>query len=77
MGGEVCTIIGGDFNARTVTEGGGGEIREGTEGNMKEEEGRKRKSKDGKINKDGKMLIDFLEERGWGIMNGCTKGDEE
>jgi len=22
-------------------------------------------------------LVNFLEEKGWGILNGCTKGDEE
>jgi len=42
-----------------------------------EEERRKRNSKDGKINKEGKKLINFLKQRGWGILNGCTKGDEE
>jgi len=74
---EMCTLIGRDFNARTGTEGGGWEIGEGTEGNMKEEEERKRKSKNKKINKEGKKLINFLEERGWGILNGCTKGVEK
>jgi len=51
MGREVCTLIGGDFNARTGTEGGEWEMGEETEGIMKEEEGKKRKSKNGKINK--------------------------
>jgi len=70
------TLIGGDFNARTGREGGGCEI--GGEDGYKEEDGRrKRSSKDGKTNKEGKKLISFLEERGWGILNGCKKGDEE
>jgi len=56
-------------------EGGGFEI-DGEEGS-KEVGRRKRRSKDGKINKEGKKLISFLEERGWGLLNGCTKGDEE
>jgi len=62
MGREVCTLIGGNFNAKTGSEGKGCEMGEETEGNM-EEEGKKRKSKDGKINKEGKRLISFLEER--------------
>lgn len=29
------------------------------------------------MNKDGKVLGRFLEEREWGILNGCMEGDEE
>lgn len=29
------------------------------------------------MNKDSKVLVRFLEERGWGILNGCMDGDEE
>jgi len=75
-GGGYYTLIGGDFNAWTGMEGGGYEMG-GEEGSNKEDGRRKRRSKDGKINKEGKKLISFLEERGWGILNGCTKGDEE
>jgi len=46
--------------------------RNGVEGDRK----RERKSQDRIINKEGKTLINFIEERGWGILNGCTKGDE-
>lgn len=48
----------------------------GGDGKGEEEEGRRR-SKDGKMNKDGKTLVRFLEERGWGILNGCMEEDEE
>ncbi|XP_011868143.1 PREDICTED: uncharacterized protein LOC105562162, partial [Vollenhovia emeryi] len=66
-------IIGGDFNARTG-ENGGEIIEERLEG---KEEGRKRRSKDKKVNREGRALIEFMEERGWGILNGGIKGDEE
>jgi hypothetical protein len=36
-----------------------------------------RKSKDKKINGDGKKLIGFIEEREWSIFNGCVRGHEE
>lgn len=41
-----------------------------------EEEGG-RKSKDGKINREGRLLVEFLEEWGWAIFNGVTRRDEE
>jgi len=75
-GGGYYTLIGGDFNARTGMEGGGYEMI-GEEDSNEEDGRRKRRSKDGNINKEGKKLISFLEERGWGILNGCMKGDEE
>src|SRR5580765_4880756 len=66
---EGCRIlIGGDFNARTGEEGG--VVMEG------EEVGSGRKSKDKKINREGKELVRWVEE-GWIILNGCTEGDEE
>jgi len=37
---------------------------------------RSRKSKDGKVNREGSLLINFVEERGWGILNGSIEGDE-
>ncbi|XP_071568793.1 uncharacterized protein [Temnothorax nylanderi] len=67
----VRTVIGGDFNARTGEEGG---WEEEDEGRGKE---RGRKSKDKKVNKEGRTLIEFVEERGWMILNGGMKGDEE
>lgn len=56
--GRVKTVIGGDFNARTGNKGGG------IQGSGEEEEGgeRERKSKDRKINKEGRMLIEFRRE---------------
>lgn len=50
------TIIEGDFNTRTGKEGG----RRG--GEEEEEEGRR--SKDKKINKEGRMLVEWIGERG-------------
>ena len=60
-------LMGGDFNART------GEKREIED----EKEERKKKSKDTKVNKEGEMLLSWLEEEGWGIMNGVKEGDKE
>ncbi|XP_029176945.1 golgin subfamily A member 6-like protein 22 [Nylanderia fulva] len=42
-----------------------------------EEYKRNRISKDKKVNKEGKILKNFLGERGWGVLNGGGKGDEE
>ncbi|KAL6431964.1 hypothetical protein ACFW04_007414 [Cataglyphis niger] len=64
-------LIGGDFNARTGEEGG--VISKGHE----EEEGVGRKSRDKRINKEGKELLRWIEKAGWTIFNGCTKGDIE
>jgi len=67
--GEERMVIGGDFNARTGEDGGWlcGE----------EEEDGKRKSKDKKINEEGRKLLRMLGEVGWTILNGNVKGDEE
>lgn len=43
----------------------------------REEGGNTRRSKDKKVNKEGKMLVEFLGKKGWGILNGGTVGDEE
>jgi len=73
----VLYMIGGDFNAR-IGEKGGGIILEGGSDKERENEGkRNRISKNKKMNKEGRVLVEFLEERGWGILNGCTVGDEE
>ncbi|XP_018406609.1 PREDICTED: uncharacterized protein LOC108782751 [Cyphomyrmex costatus] len=61
-------LLGGDFNARTGTDGGmAGEL----------EEEKERGSKDKKVNKEGRILLKVMEEEGWGIMNGKKPGDEE
>jgi len=67
------SIIGGDFNARTEREGGARE----REGNYKSGERKSRKSKDGKMNREGKKLVEKIEEWGWSIWNGNIIGDEE
>ena len=65
---EGVTIINGDFNARTAEEGG-----------LWNSEGKKeeRKSKDKILNEEGKELVNWVEEKGLGVGNGTTKGDEE
>lgn len=35
------------------------------------------KRSDVRINGEGRKLIKFVKENGWGILNGCTRGDEE
>lgn len=69
---EVYTLI-GDFNARTGKKGG--MVKEDRE----EEKGekRERQSKDKMVNREGRKLISCLEEMGWGIFNGCTRGNEQ
>lgn len=72
--GDGCKVlIGGDFNARTGREGG--RIKEGEE--YRSGDRKSRKSKDGKMNKEGKKLIEVIEEKGWSIFNGNISGDEE
>lgn len=36
-----------------------------------------RRSKDKRINKEGRMLLSWVEKAEWTIFNGCTEGDEE
>lgn len=61
------TIIRGDFNARTGRLGGV----------IRGEEEEEKRSKDKKINEEGKKLIGDLEEVGWGIFNGGIRGNEK
>jgi len=70
-------LIVGDFNARTGEEGGGIDFSTAGDKEEKEEGKRIRKSKDKTQNIEGRRLVSFLEEKGWGIYNGCIKGDEE
>ncbi|XP_043604110.1 LOW QUALITY PROTEIN: golgin subfamily A member 6-like protein 22 [Bombus pyrosoma] len=66
---EEVMIIGGDWNARTGEEG-----RQINEDPGKE---RSRRSKDKTINAEGRILLRYLEERGWMIINGRDKEGEE
>jgi len=67
-------LLGGNFNARTGEEGGGKGKRE-WEGVVKR--GRLRRSKNKKVNKEGRFLLEFIEFKGWGIFNRTIRGDEE
>lgn len=60
---EEYLIIGGDFNAKTGNKGGPIELQE-----RKEME--RRKSWDTVVNKEGKVLLREISERGWMISNG-------
>ncbi|KAL6416732.1 hypothetical protein ACFW04_013190 [Cataglyphis niger] len=44
---------------------------------QEQEEGVGRRSRDKRINKEGKELLRWIEKAGWTIFNGCTKGDIE
>lgn len=70
---EGCLILGGDFNARVGEEGG--PFKE----MMTEEiEGREeRRSKDKKINRERRLLIEGLRDRSWFIINGCLGREGE
>jgi len=46
-------------------------------GGTEREEERGRRSKDKKINREGRYLLEALEEAGWWIFNGGGKGDED
>lgn len=59
---EEALLIGGDFNARVGDEGG--PFRE-----IMPENGRKRKSKDKMVNREGRMLVKKVNEKGWAILN--------
>lgn len=57
-------LIGGDFNVRT--ENRGRSINEEEENEKRSET---RKSVDKIVNREGRILIDRIEERGWAILN--------
>jgi len=59
---EEILCIGGDFNARIRK---GGKKIEG-----EEDEESWRNSKDEEVNKEGRELLDLVEDRGWDIANG-------
>lgn len=61
---EEYLLLGGDFNARTGSEGGPlTEEREGEKSEIKS-------SIDKVINREGPTLLNRIEERGWTILNG-------
>lgn len=65
-------IIGEDFNARTGNEG------EEVQGLEEEDwEGNRRQSKDKVINREGRVLVEFVEERGWSVFNENMKRNEQ
>ncbi|XP_018400175.1 PREDICTED: golgin subfamily A member 6-like protein 22 [Cyphomyrmex costatus] len=66
-------IIAGDFNARIGKEGGWGELSTEREETSEKE----RVSKDKMINKQGRDLMEVMEERGWMVLNGGKERDEE
>lgn len=66
---ENYLIIGGDLNARTGNEGG-----PIGRGERKEEI---RRSKDRIINREGRILINKIKERGWMILNGSYEREGE
>jgi len=63
-------ILGGDFNARKGVKGG-------PIGKGKEEEEEMRRSKDKVVNKEEKILLEVLRERGWIILNGSFEKEGE
>lgn len=62
-------MLAGDFNARTAEQGSRINEQDGNE--------IKRNSKDKILNKEGERLLHLIEENGWNLLNGNTKGDEE
>jgi len=62
---DSTVIIGGDFNIRT------GEL-----GNI-EEAGIARRSKDKTVGNGGRNLIDWVQNKGWYVLNGTCRGDWE
>lgn len=68
---EGTRVLIGDFNARTGEEGG--IIKKGEW----EKDWRGRRSKDKKVNAEGRVLVKWVEEVGWTIFNGSVKGDEK
>lgn len=71
MEGEEEIKIGGDFNARTGVKGGW------TRKEELEEEGKERRSKDKKINGEGRKLIDYRKKGVINIKWKCKRGMRE
>lgn len=66
------TLLDGDFNARTRREGGTITKEEEEKSGGKE----RRYSKDEKINREGRKLVEIIEDKDWSIFNGNMRGDE-
>lgn len=66
---EERLIIGGDFNMRT------GEKETIFRGEEQEE--RKRRSKNEERNREGEQMIDWVEEKGWNILNRNIEEEED
>ena len=64
------TIVAGDFNIRIGEEGG---CREN--GDLGYDA--KRKSKDKTISNGGRNFVNYMEDKGWSILNGSIEGDWE
>lgn len=71
----IKTIIGGDFNARTGSEGEWNHME--YNGDTIRSEDERRRSKDKTVNREGRLLVSFINVRGWAIMNGSIERDEE
>ena len=63
-------VIGEDFNARTANRGMNRWV-EGEDGETI------RKSRDRILDKNGKILIEEIEEQGWILLNGNWEGDKD
>ncbi|KAG5319550.1 MOS1T transposase, partial [Pseudoatta argentina] len=71
---EGILMVAGDFNARIGVKEGWS--RQNTEGDGISEEV-SRESRDKVVNKQGKDLMEVIEERGWMVLNGVKEGDEK
>ena len=67
---EGHVIVGGDFNIRIGMEGARLNVEDLTVT-------RRRVSKDKTISNGGRRMINFIGNKGWVILNGNAKGDEE
>ena len=62
-------LIAGDFNGRLD--------KKATRLKIEKNGCGRRKTKDKVENKEGRILVDLIEEQGWEILNGNKEGDEE
>lgn len=71
---KIRTVVGRDFNARIGRESG--EMK-GEKEEAEYKERQKSHSKNSKVNKEGRRLVEFIEERGQMVFNGKVREDEE